>query len=154
MRTFSHTWFLVSPTRRRMSSLLPCWSTFSTGCIQMVERAISSSDLHSSADIEAGFLLYRMASTYLRIISTSCIISFHRAKFLPSNFQTQLLYQMLMPWFFWKWDLLTWSCSFNLFCCLLPPGSKSLWYQLMKQMLEEIYMWEDLSVCTWKTTQK
>ena len=60
--------------------------TFSGRCIRMVELAISSIDLHSSAVIEAGFSRCQMALTYLHMISTSCTISFHRAKFLSSNF--------------------------------------------------------------------
>ena len=59
--------------------------TFSARCIRMVEHAILSMDLHSSVVIEVGFLFCRTASTCLLMIHTSCIISFHKLKFLPSN---------------------------------------------------------------------
>ena len=52
----------------------------------MVECAISSIDLLSSNVMETGFSLCRMASTFLLMFNMSCILSFHWAKFLLSNF--------------------------------------------------------------------
>ena len=52
----------------------------------MVDLAISSIDRHSSIDNDAGLVLCRMASIYHRMMRTSCIISFQRAKFFLSNF--------------------------------------------------------------------
>ena len=59
---------------------------FSSRCIRMVNLVISSSEHHSPYVIKAGFSLSWMASTCLRMINTSCSISFHREKFFPSNF--------------------------------------------------------------------
>ena len=59
---------------------------FSARRIRIVDRAISSMDFPFSIVIDAGFSLWPIASTYLLMISMSCIISFHKAKFLSSNF--------------------------------------------------------------------
>ena len=53
----------------------------------MIDLAISSSDCHSTVGISVSLLLWRIASIWRRMINTSCIISFHREIFLPSNFR-------------------------------------------------------------------
>ena len=56
---------------------------------------------HSSIVIETAFLLWRIASTCLLMINTSCIISFHKAKFLPSNFRISTLVPDVEAMFVW-----------------------------------------------------
>ena len=56
----------------------------------MVNLVVSSSELHSSTDIEVGLVVCRIAPTYRQLMSTLGIISFQRVKFFPSNFRVSI----------------------------------------------------------------
>ena len=129
-RIVSHKWHGASPR--------VCHWTFSAKWIRMVDRVISSMDFHSSIVIKVGFLLWRITSTCLLIINTSCIISFHRAKFLPSNFLILIPVSDVEAMFIsgWDWPDLLLSVVKVLLLSFVYSGfssrlcSKLLWYHL------------------------
>ena len=89
--------------------------TFSVRCIQVFNLAISSSECHSSCAIGTGVLLCHIASIWCRMINTSCIISFHRTKFLSSNFRISTLVSDAEAMFYRKWDFSDLVLSFSWF---------------------------------------
>ena len=101
-------------------------------------------DFHSSVFIEAGFLLCRIASTYLLMINMSCTISFHKAKFCHWTSGFQLLYRMLKPCSFLRNEIFYWTCFFFLifllFCCrwIASRSDTTCWIWCSRSMWEPV----------------
>ena len=104
----------------------------------MLDLDISSSDRHSSVVIIDGLLLCQMASIWRLMIKTSCIISFHKAKILSSNFRISIPVPDVKAMFVsgWDWPDLLLSVvkvlllTFIFSCFSSPLCSNPLWYHL------------------------
>ena len=119
----------VSPKRQMLMPLWPCWS----------KRSRPDGFRWSTWLFRPGSAIRLLSSRlacYCRVINTSCIISFHRAKFFLSNFRICIPVPNVEAMFYKKRDLLTWFfpsmfSSLLRFMLLLLPNSKSLWYHLL-----------------------
>ena len=99
---------------------------------QMHSDGRSGYFVQRSIAIEVDLVVCRIASIWSQMMSTSCIISFHKAKFLSSNFGISTLVSYVEAIFYEKWEIF-WPCLFlqsisfflGLMLLLLPDSNRS-----------------------------